>query len=559
MAMQYGPLGPPNTNALMSVGPAGAPWLEVGYPQMPQRGFWEWFLQDQPGIDRIMQGVTPQAQEPLGPPTLPVGAAPPPYGPGPSTLPVGAQPQPGAGPGPNEAAFLGLGQPGAGTPPDYMPTVFGGPSGGGPSFVDWIGGAASDLQESLGGLASPERFRQDWNTVSPYLEAYVERDPLLKYFGVDLSDPLGLGGETTGAGDQRSPLEQAWAAMQARGGQGARGTGMGAGTGSGGPGGGAGGGGSVGSGSGGTSYDLGPYREPPPVPERALPNAPDLSSVMAEIEGAGPGAAEEPTSMWPAALAMAAQAALRLGPDAKMGEILLALGGGMMAGKAQTDAVNKREGRAYAEAEREHKLRVADAKLRTTQIGAEYEDKRADVDYNNRLGEWKRQASVLEATQPQAQMTGAGLVIQDIGPDGNRRVRVDSRPVEDLIQMRAALKGLGAGREQTNDFTQRATNPDAPEDLALNWTLDMLDNPDTWPMIYGDKYPDFTLAVQNTLGGNSAFGAYASNLKGKAGGAMQGGIAQNAMVNRMWMDMLNNPEMQKRYLAMRAGQLPAQE
>lgn len=571
--MTLWPGGKPNTNALLSIGPAQAPWLEVGYPQMPDAGFWDWFLRDQPMIERMQQGLTPTAQEPPpGPLQGPVPA------PGPPRMlyAEGATGQPQAGPGafpgeppaPIDPAFLGLGQPSAGAPSGMSPmgdavaspatTMFGQSLGGqGPSpDNDWLSATGDWLAEQAGivgrgamglGEAWMEHAVNDW-------------DPTLRFFGVDPRDPLGLAPESATAAQGLSPLQEEFARRMAAGGgerpgaqnrpAGPGGTGPGAGVGGG------------GSGGGGMSYSLGRYQAPPPVPTRALPNAPDLSGVMSEIEASAPRRPEDEEPDLMGRLALGTQNMLRLGPRASVGEMLLALGGGIAAGVGQEEREAEREQRYYEEQEREHRLRIADAKLKGVEIGAEYEQKRADIDYENRLGEWKREAAILEAHQPQAQMTGAGLLIQDIGPDGERRIRIDNRPVQELLEMRTALKGLGAGQNTVNQFTRQQLNPDSPEDLAFSWALDLMDSPDLWPVVYGDKFGQFNQEINSIIGQKdatgqpTAFGAYASNLTGTQGNAMQGQLAQRALARKLWMDMMNNPDIQKRYLALQAGQAP---
>jgi hypothetical protein len=576
--------------------------------QAPDTGFQDWFLRDQAMVDRIGQGAVPNAQEPsVGlaqarleaarrGPSLPVGAAPPPYGPGPSTLPIGAQQVPGGPETPFqpqgggapflpghelEAAFAN--EP-YGPLRDVRDSFLGGLSGGaGGESAGWLAdpdGGTRSLSDILGSSpaarfmegGAPAAFGESaggiLDTIGRGARELEEMLPLYRMLGWDSRDPLGLGGGDANAADTRTPLEQAWEAMRARSGAAGAGAGPGGAGGGGGMGGGAGGasGGSAGrggpnatGGGGGLSYDLGPVGQIPPVPLRAQQETPDFGSVLSDIEGAGPQRVEDDVPGWQEGLALAARMVGQLGPNASVGDILLAAGGGLAAGVARDKRGDAAEERAFQEQEREHKLRVADARLRTTELGSEYEQRRQDVDYENRLAEWKREAAILEQSQPQAQMTSAGMVIQDVGPDGRRRVRVDSRPIEQLFEMRGALKALGAGPQQTSDLMRQTLDPDSPEDLALNLAMEAAESPDMWPMLYGDNFGSFQAELEQTIGQQSAFATATHGWQGASADRTQTSIAQRALVRMLQRDIMNNPLLQQRLFALRAGQIPTEE
>lgn len=278
--------------------------------------------------------------------------------------------------------------------------------------------------------------------------------------------------------------------------------------------------------------------------------------MLAEIAGAGPRRREDTTPSWIDGLALAARAASQLGPRASIGDILLAAGGGFAGGWSRAEKEEEDAELDFQDQEREHKLRVADARLRTTELGAEYEQRRQDVDYENRLAEWKREAAILEQSQPQAQMTSAGMVIQDVGPDGHRRVRVDSRPIEDLLEMRSAVRALGAGPQQTSDLMRSSLDPDSPEDLALNLAMEAAESPDMWPMLYGENFPTFQAELEQTIGEQSAFATATHGWQGAGADRTQTSIAQRALVRMLQRDILNNPLLQQRLFALKAGQIP---
>jgi hypothetical protein len=81
--------------------------------------------------------------------------------------------------------------------------------------------------------------------------------------------------------------------------------------------------------------------------------------------------------------------------------------------------------------------RVAEGELHQAQLGNEHNRLAAEIDYKNQANDYQRQLGIIEAHKPQAQMTNAGLVIQQINPkNGKYEIKVDSRPIDHIMEAR---------------------------------------------------------------------------------------------------------------------------
>jgi hypothetical protein len=299
-----------------------------------------------------------------------------------------------------------------------------------------------------------------------------------------------------------------------------------------------------------TSYGLGQYQEPPPAPHEAIPPAMDLSAVMDELRAAEPQRVPLNISKGTSILEGIAHG-MASGAGRGFGTQLLAGAAGGLSGEVGYAHEQQRDEENFQRAMRDFHYRVAEGELHKAELGNEHNRLAAEIDYKNQSNDYARQVGIIEAHRPQAQMTNAGLVIQQVNPKtGQYEIKVDSRPIDHILQARMALKGMGASPAAVSSFTGLATGADGhkagPADAGLRLGIDLLDRPDLWPEALGPNFKNFQGQIEAKLGKSTAYGTLAEQQKGKIGDALNTQTARSAVAQMLAAAIINDPETAKR-------------